>query len=232
VNAGFLTRKVGPLPTWAWGGVAAAAVLVARHFTGGGSSGSGSGDVGAATTGAADVQPGAGAFGGGGDGGGSDLGAPTTQTTADDSLLGPGSATVFDPTGFDSTPLADTTPGNDQGGRTSNGVPYTESAVKDRRVSPHHDATSARPKHTRGQTAKKKRVPGTGKAPELVSEHGRGQVKVARGTRTPQAARPAAAAPARSPAAAHPDAGARPSTVGRTTSAATYARLGRKLERE
>lgn len=247
-----LKRKYGPLPAWAWLGLLAVVLVVYRYFRGGGITASGSSDTGAATAdgaGSSSSDTGRPAIGSGDSGSGL---APTDQTPADPGLTGPGTAVVFDPlTGTESPdPLT--------GGpapRTQTVVPPTARAATTKKP-------AATDKTRGGKTIRE--------APELITEHGLGQMKKKRTPPRPKSSRgqtaprptlqtnradaAAVAHPAsvahepsvaptrtqqnaavavdrpRSDSSVHVDTGARASSVGTTTSPATYAKMGRKME--
>lgn len=249
-----LKRKIGPLPMWAWLGVAAAVIVVVRRLRGGtpatptstgpaalpgGSTGSDYGRVGSA------------------DGGGAGL-DPTQQGYADPALSGPGTAVVYDPlTGGTTTSDPTTSAGGAADGVDPSTKAAAETPMRPRAVAlstaevavgkraarsvvavAHAAPEKKRPKSSRGARATAPRVAQTHQAPELISEHGAGQVHPpaakaktqATPTRVIQTAAPAAVERPRTSAPAHVDTGARAPAVGTTTSSRTYASMGRKGE--
>lgn len=246
-----LTRRYGPLSLGVWLIVVAAVILVYRYFRPGTSSNNGSSS---ADTGALADNTNAGRFigAGGGDGG---L-VPSNQTLADSQLTGPGTPVVYDPlTGstsandpwFDPGPILSPPPATqdqpDVPGYTPQGVPYTEEYVRNRdvgraRTPPAAAKTPAKKKKpvARPATARGQRAPAA--APELVSEHGQGggytphpvsraSTPPATPTRTTQGVPPVVERPRSSSDSVV----TRTTTpVGTTSSAKTYAAMGRKGE--
>lgn len=95
---GAVTRKLGPLPVWAWAGVIVIGFLLYRHFRGGGSSAAAPTATGA-TTDQTYVPPfdAAGASGGGGIGTTGTSPAGISDTAGDVQLTGGGTSTGLSP---------------------------------------------------------------------------------------------------------------------------------------
>jgi hypothetical protein len=203
-----LTRKLGPLPAYAWLGIFAAAVLLWRHLhppAPTSASAAATPDLGPL---ADTSNPSPGYFGGSGGGG---LDIPTDQAFADPGLTGPGTAVVFDPTtGLGpssndqeaSTIPRDTTPGNSAGGRVALTIaggldPAIATAVLAGKGPTYGDG-AVPPPHPKKRPSGKGQKPAP--APELISEHGKGQATIPKAA-PKVASKPVAvakAAPARS----------------------------------
>lgn len=207
-----LTRKLGPLPAWGWGGILAAVVLVYRHLHPGSST---SPDTTGSATGLTSTGNPAitGTFPSGG-GGGADF-TPTDQSLG--SGGGAGTPVVFDPTtdGYPDT----TVPGTDPFGNPLPGpdefIPYTGPRPTTASTSPPAPAKTkkkkpaAPPIKTRGQTSGGTRTrKQTKPAPELVSEHGAGMSKAPAPSRG-QTSQPTAVTRPRTTAVTHANTGAR-----------------------